>query len=187
MVVIGVLALQGGVREHLDLLETLGVTPRKIRSEADFEGLDGLILPGGESTTMRHLLDTFGLFEILRTKISAGLPTLGTCAGMILLSAEVHGSESHLGLLDISVERNGYGSQLESGEVEITFVSGETENVAFIRAPKITRVGDVTVIAKMADEVVAVQSGNMLAASFHPELTSSTTLHKMLIQMCQTV
>lgn len=184
MVTVGVLALQGGVREHTDLLAALGVTPRRVKTAVDLVGLDGLVLPGGESTTMRNLLDVFDLFHPVREAIALGLPTLATCAGMILLSSEVENSESHFGLLDISVQRNGYGSQLESGEVEVVFSSGEAENVAFIRAPKITRVGAVQELAKLAGEVVAVKSGNMLAASFHPELTGSTTLHKMLIDIC---
>lgn len=187
MVTVGVLALQGGVREHTDLLQALGATTRRVRTAADLAGLDGLILPGGESTTMRKLLDVFDLFEPVRQAISAGLPTLATCAGMILLSSEVENSQSHFGLLDISVQRNGYGSQIESGEVEVVFSSGAIENVAFIRAPKITRLGAVQELAKLAGEAVAVKSANILAASFHPELTGSTTLHEMLIDLCETV
>lgn len=187
MVTVGVLALQGGVQEHIQLLQSLGVETLKVRRASDFERIDALVLPGGESTTLRKLLDSFELLEPLKNTISSGLPVLGTCAGMILLSKEIEGTEPHLALLDIAVIRNGYGSQIASGEVEVEFRNGVVEKVAFIRAPRISRVGDAEVLAKVGDEVVAVGKDNILAASFHPELTDSTTLHQMLIDLAKTV
>lgn len=183
MVTLGVLALQGGVREHLTLLESLGVEGIEVKTEKDMGKISGLIIPGGESTTISKLLNVFNLNEAIIDKISNGMPVLGTCAGLILLSSKVDGDEGHFKALDCSVVRNAYGAQLESGEAVVSYENGNTEKAAFIRAPKISSIGDSKAIAWVGDEIVGIQKGNILGASFHPELTNSTTLHRKLIQL----
>lgn len=188
---IGVLALQGGVREHVDLLRTLGASTTELRQPDDLIGPDGwrvdaLVLPGGESSTIDRLLRIFGLFGPLRDAIAAGMPTLGTCAGLVLLADEVidpaPGQQS-LGRLDVSVRRNAFGSQVESAEVDLDTTLGPA-HVAFIRAPRVERLGPgVEVVAAYRDAVVAVRQGRILAVSFHPELTGETLFHRELLSL----
>ena len=190
---IGILALQGGVREHEQALDRIGVEHRQVRRIEHLEGLDGLILPGGESTTMSKLLELGGLLEPLRELLSGGLPVYGTCAGMILLARQVLDTraDAHsFGVLDVTVRRNAFGRQVDSFETDLDF-SGITDPVhaVFIRAPWVERVGpDVEVLAAVPDgpaegAVVAVRSGNALATSFHPECTGDTRVHELFRDM----
>lgn len=186
MLTIGVLALQGAVQEHLDCLQSLpGVTGIAVKKAADLNGIDGLILPGGESTTIGKLLQEFQLTPLLIAKIRAGLPVWGTCAGMILLAKTiVDQPHCHLGLMDITVQRNAYGSQLNSFTTNalIPAVSSVPLPLVFIRAPYVAKVGpNVKVLATVADKIVAVEQGNMLATAFHPELTGNLEFHKYFV------
>lgn len=184
--VIGVLALQGAFAAHEAVLRRLGVATRQVRTPADLEGLDGIVLPGGESTTMSRLLDTAGLREPLAGRLAAGLGVFGTCAGMILLAREVldgRPDQRSFGLLDISVRRNGYGRQVDSFEADVD-VHGLEEpfHSVFIRAPRVERVGaDVDVLAEHEHDAVLVRSGNVLAAAFHPELTHDPRVHELFV------
>lgn len=183
MLTIGVLALQGAVREHLDCLSRLpNLRGLAIKKAADFDNIDGLILPGGESTTMGKLLTEFKLTPVITGKIKAGLPVWGTCAGMILLAKNIVGQEScHLGLMDITVRRNAYGSQLESFAIQerIPKVSSDPIPLVFIRAPYVETAGPgVNVLSTIDNKIVAVEQGNMLATAFHPELTNSLAFHQ---------
>jgi 5'-phosphate synthase pdxT subunit len=185
---IGVLALQGDVREHSAALVAAGATPHPVRREADLAGLDGIVLPGGESTTMGRLLDIFDLLEPLRGRLRDGLPAFGTCAGMILLAREVvdgRPEQQLLGGLDITVRRNAFGSQVDSFEADLDVAEvGEVHGV-FIRAPWVERTGpSVRVLAEVDGHPVAVQSGSLLATSFHPELTGDARLHELFVQQC---
>ena len=186
---IGVLALQGGVREHERLLDAQGVRVVLVRRPSDLAGpdgirLDGLVLPGGESSTMSRLLRLFDLFEPLRDAVAAGLPTLGTCAGLILLAREVLDpapGQTSLGVLDVAVRRNAFGPQLDSSEVALDTTFGPVA-VAFIRAPLVVDAGpDVSVIARRGDAVVGVRQGTITGLSFHPELTGEPLFHRLLI------
>ncbi len=179
---IGVLALQGDVREHENLLSDLGVQTRSVRRPGDLEQLDGLILPGGESTAISKLINLFGLMKPLRD-FTASRPVLGTCAGLILLSDEVEGrleDQELIGGLDIKSSRNAYGSQTDSFEAEVEY-EGITEHVAFIRAPRILETRQTKVLATYRGEPVAVQQGNIMAAAYHPEITGSHHLHGLFI------
>lgn len=188
---VGVLALQGGVAEHLAMLDALGARTRRVRRPADLEGLDALVLPGGESSTIDRLTRIFGLREPLVEAIWGGLPVLGTCAGLILLSSRIEDpapGQQSLGLLDVAVARNAFGSQTASAEVRLPWAGrvggseGGSVRAAFIRAPAVTAVGpDVEVLARHEDRVVAVRQGSMLGISFHPELTGDTTVHEELL------
>jgi 5'-phosphate synthase pdxT subunit len=185
---IGVLALQGAFQEHLDTLASIGVEGVAVRLPQDLEGLDGLILPGGESTTMRRLIDRWGLREPILRFAGRGAPLLGTCAGMIILAREIAGGETPvLPLLDVTVERNAFGRQLDSFESELLVpVLGDTPvHAVFIRAPIIERTGpDVDVLARLEDgRIVAVRQGNVIATSFHPELAGETRFHRLLAAM----
>ena len=188
-VTVGVLALQGGVREHVRVLQELDARTVPLRTPSDLLGPDGLrvdalVLPGGESSTIDRLLRTFGLFEPLRTAIADGLPTLGTCAGLILLAREVldpaPGQQS-LGVLDVAVRRNAFGSQVDSAELDLETTDGPVR-VAFIRAPEVVAVGPgVDVLARRGDAVVAVRSGVVTGLAFHPELTGEARFHRRLL------
>ena len=185
---IGVLALQGVFAAHLDVLTSLGVDGRPVRLPVDLEGLDGLILPGGESTTMSNLLHSFDLLEPLRDFISAGHPVFGTCAGMILLSDRIlDGRPDQIALssIDIVVRRNGYGRQVESFETDIVVDGLDSPfHAVFIRAPRIEEVGpNVDVLARHEDVPVLVRRGPVMAASFHPELTSDDRIHRLFADM----
>ncbi|MBD2763795.1 pyridoxal 5'-phosphate synthase glutaminase subunit PdxT [Kocuria sp. cx-455] len=223
--VVGVLALQGGVAEHLAILASLGARAVRVRSASDVVGdrgapvIDALVLPGGESSTMDRLCRTFGLFDPLRQVIAAGLPVLGTCAGLIMLATHIEDpapGQQSLGVLDVTVTRNAFGSQVDSAEVSLEWAgsrapSGRSEpcddaaanpfgpaadavtapsdavRAAFIRAPAVTRVGNrVAVLARYRDAVVAVRQDNILGISFHPELTGDTTVHEELLGLVRT-
>ena len=184
---VGVFALQGDVREHLQILARLGAETSEIRDAKALEDIDGLVLPGGESTTMSKLIDIFGLRKPLQDFVTSGKPVFGTCAGMIMLATEVldaAASQKSLSAMDISVRRNAFGTQLDSFETVLDF-AGESAQVAFIRAPIVERVGDgVEVLSKLDDgRIVGVRQGNLLATSFHPELTGDTTVHSYFLGM----
>lgn len=184
---IGVLALQGAFNEHIDIIKSLGHEGIEIRKAEQLNNLDGIILPGGESTAMGKLLDDFQIKETLVNKINNGLPVWGTCAGMILLAKELDGDENaHLKVMDIKVKRNAYGSQLDSfvtNEV-IEEISEKEIPMVFIRAPYIVDIDEkVDLLHKVDGNIVAVRQGNMLATSFHPELTNDTTFHEYFIKM----
>jgi pyridoxal 5'-phosphate synthase pdxT subunit len=182
---IGVLALQGAFREHLQTLDAIGVEGVPVRLPEDLEGVSGLILPGGESTTMRHLIERWGLARPIRDLAASGAPLFGTCAGMIVLSREIVGGEQPiLPLLDVTVERNAFGRQLDSFESELNVpVLGDIPvHAVFIRAPVIASVGPgVDVLARLDDgRIVAVRERNVLATSFHPELAGETRFHRLV-------
>ena len=185
---IGVLALQGDVREHVTLLQQLGVETQLVRNALDLELINGLILPGGESTSQFKLLKIFGLFDPLQRAIRKGLPVLGTCAGLIHLSTNstgLIGGQETLGVLDVSVNRNAYGSQLNSFEAEIKF-RDHSPTVAFIRAPKIEAVGaEVEVLATHDSVPVIVKQGRVFGATCHPEITGDTSLHEEFLAVCR--
>lgn len=179
---IGVLALQGDFREHLATIEALGEEAIKVRTAGDLQGVDALVIPGGESTAISNLAKSFGLISPLRDFASAK-PVLGTCAGLIMLSDEVEGAiegQEFIGGLPIRTSRNAYGGQTHSFEADVDF-SGQKERVAFIRAPKILDSGRATVIATLNGEAVAVKSGNLFGASFHPEITGAKILHRLFL------
>ena len=183
---VGVLALQGDVREHVSALRAAGAEPVEVRRVVDLEGLDGIVLPGGESTTMGKLLRIFDLLEPLRALVAGGLPTYGTCAGMILLATEVvdgrHDQEL-LGGLDITVRRNAFGSQVHSFEGPLDVAGVGTVHGVFIRAPWVERAGPaVEVLARVGEHPVAVRQGHLLATSFHPELTGDERLHAFFVR-----
>lgn len=178
MLRIGVLALQGAVREHVLSIEATGATAVQVKRLEDLEGLDALVLPGGESTTMRKLLDRYELLEPIRKLAEEGIPMFGTCAGLILLARNVVGQESHLGVMDVTVERNSFGRQVDSFEVDLDIVGfGEPFPAVFIRAPHIVEVGEsVEVLAEHDGRIVLARDGNFLGCSFHPELTDDHRL-----------
>jgi pyridoxal 5'-phosphate synthase pdxT subunit len=185
---IGVLALQGAFREHLQTLGAVGVEGVPVRLPADLDGVSGLILPGGESTTMRHLIGRWGLAEPIQRLAATGAPLFGTCAGMIVLSSQIVGGEPPiLPLLDVTVERNAFGRQLDSFEAELDVpILGDTPvHGVFIRAPVIEAVGpDVDVLARLDDgRIVAVRERNVIATAFHPELAGETRFHRLLATM----
>ncbi|HIQ00426.1 TPA: pyridoxal 5'-phosphate synthase glutaminase subunit PdxT [Candidatus Bipolaricaulota bacterium] len=184
---IGVLAVQGDVREHLNALERLGVAAMPVLKPGDLAGLKGIVLPGGESTAMWRLMQATGLAEALKRELSGGLPAFGTCAGMILLAKRItNWKETFLGLLDIAVERNATGRQVDSFEERLS-VDGLGEVPAvFIRAPLVVEVGPgVEVLARWAGRPVLVRQGRILAASFHPELTQDTRVHEYFLSVCR--
>jgi len=171
---IGVLAVQGNFREHAAMLRRLGADPVEVRKPEQLQGLDGLVIPGGESTTFMRLMRLYGLEEAVRR---FERPILGTCAGLIVLDRE------HLGLLDVDVERNAYGRQVASFEADLDLV-GEDEPLrgVFIRAPRVERVGgDVEVLAELDGEPVLLRQGRFLVATFHPELTDDTRVHELFL------
>jgi 5'-phosphate synthase pdxT subunit len=176
---VGVLALQGDVREHVRTLSGAGATPVEVRTPDDFEAVDGLVIPGGESTTMGKLAVSAGLVAPVRERAEAGMPILGTCAGMIVLATEVLDGDSLFGLLDLTVRRNAYGRQVESFEADLE-VRGIAHPVrgVFIRAPWVERVGaGVEVLAEHEARPVVLEQANLVVASFHPELVGETGLH----------
>lgn len=187
---VGVLALQGDVREHLAAIREVDAEPVEVRLPRDLVDLDALILPGGESTTMRRLIDAYGLREPILSLARTGAPLLGTCAGMILLADRiVDGDEPVFALIDLEVRRNGYGRQLDSFEADLDVPAlGERPlHGVFIRAPLVTRVGPrAEVLARDPDGVpVAVRQGRVLATAFHPELTADRRLHRLLVEMIE--
>ncbi len=183
---IGVLGLQGDFREHLAVLRSLGVDARDVRTKEQLEEIDGLIIPGGESTTIAYLLGRTGMLPVLRERGAQGFPIYGTCAGMILLARELNDPypENRLALLDITVKRNFYGRQLESFEADLQIKNIGSFHAIFIRAPKVVRVGSgVEILAEHDGTPVLVRQKNLLASSFHPELTSDPRVHKYFLEM----
>ena len=184
---IGVLALQGAFREHIKMLHRLGVETAEVRLPADLAGLDGLIIPGGESTTIGKLAVMYGLMEPLR-QFAAAKPIWGTCAGMIFMAKEIGRDQPLLGVMDIVVERNAFGRQVDSFEVglDITGLPNGPFPAVFIRAPKLVEAkGETQVLARLADgTAVAAQEGNWLVTSFHPELTEDSRLHAYFVSLC---
>jgi 5'-phosphate synthase pdxT subunit len=176
---IGVLALQGGFEAHAKVIRRLGAAVREVRTPADLQDLDGLVIPGGESTTIGLGVEREGLGEPLIEFARSSRPVLGTCAGMIMLDRE------HLGVLDIGVRRNAFGRQLASFEAELSF-NGTPIDAVFIRAPWVEDVGtEVEVLAEVDGHPVAVRQGNVLAVAFHPELSDATVLHQWLLDRVQ--
>jgi pyridoxal 5'-phosphate synthase pdxT subunit len=182
---VGVLALQGDVREHARMLASTGVEPVLVRRPAELAEVDALVLPGGESTTIGRLADLYGLLEPLRERVRAGLPVLGTCAGLVLLADEVldgRPDQLTLGGLDVTVRRNAFGRQVDSFEADLDLadVDGGPVRAVFIRAPWVERWGPgVEVLASVDGHPVAVRQGSLLATSFHPELTGDTRVHEL--------
>jgi 5'-phosphate synthase pdxT subunit len=185
---IGVLALQGAYEAHAQTLRLLGATPKLVRTPEDLEGIAGLIIPGGESTTMLKFLERNNFFEILQAFVRT-IPTFGTCAGAILLANEVqHPAQKSLAALDITVERNAYGRQIDSTILtEPTTLPGGPLEMVFIRAPRITRTGpSVETLATREGYPTLIRSGHILAATFHPELSSDTRVHKLFLDLIHT-
>lgn len=189
---IGVLALQGDVLEHLRALRRCGAWPVRVRRAEDLEGLDGIIVPGGESTTIGKLLDRLGLLEPLRARITAGLPVFGTCAGMILLSDELDQDREQplLGGLHVRTRRNAFGRQVDSFDTALAVVGieGPPMDVSFIRAPWVEAVlgDDVEVLAEVDGHPVVIRQGHLLAAAFHPEVTGDDRLHQHFVDAVRT-
>jgi 5'-phosphate synthase pdxT subunit len=188
---IGVLALQGDVREHAAALSACGARTLPVRRAAELDRVDGLVLPGGESTTISRLLQVFELLEPLRAGLKAGLPAFGSCAGMILLATEVLDTRpdaEHLDAIDMTVRRNAFGRQVDSFEADLTVagIAGGPMRAVFIRAPRVERVGpDVRVLAAIPDTeyAVAVRQGAVLATAFHPEVGGDLRLHQLFVDM----
>ena len=188
---VGVLALQGDTREHLAALREAGAEASTVRRREELDAVDALVIPGGESTTMSHLLRAFDLLEPLRDRLAAGMPAYGSCAGMILLATEIldagaPGREAvPLRAIDMSVRRNAFGRQVDSfeGDIEFEGLDGLVHAV-FIRAPWVERVGpDVQVLARADEHIVAVRQGAVLATAFHPEMTGDRRVHKLFVDM----
>jgi pyridoxal 5'-phosphate synthase pdxT subunit len=185
---VGVLALQGAFREHVAAVTRLGATAREVRQLKDIDGIDALIIPGGESTTMGKLLNEWNMLEPLRQRILDGMPVYGSCAGLILLCREIEDSDQpRLGVLDATVRRNAFGRQVDSFETDLSIpeIGADPIPAVFIRAPVITGVGaGVTVLAEVKGQAVAVRQNNILATSFHPELTPDTRMHSYFLSFC---
>ncbi len=186
---IGVLALQGAFREHIETLHKLGMEAVEVRLPEQLEGLDGLIIPGGESTAIGKLAVKYGLQEAIRRFVELGKPVYGTCAGMILISKDVGRDQPLLGMMDVKVERNAFGRQLDSFETDLPFpaLGDDPFPAIFIRAPRIESVGDgVEVLAALPDGTpVAARQGNMLITAFHPELSEDPRLHRYFLSMIE--
>jgi len=185
---VGVLALQGDVREHISALQACGVEAVAVRRAEEIEAIDALVLPGGESTTIAQLAEVFGIFELIKDKIKNGMPVYGSCAGMILLADEILDSkvgQKSFGGLEITVRRNAFGRQVDSFESDISFNDGSEQLIraVFIRAPWVEKVSDsVEVLASVDTHPVAVRSKTALATSFHPELTGDHRIHRYFIE-----
>jgi pyridoxal 5'-phosphate synthase pdxT subunit len=186
MIKIGVLALQGAVREHVNAVEACGVQAIEIKHKEQLQEIDGLILPGGESTTMRRLIDKYDFMDALRDFARTGKPMFGTCAGLILLAKNVVGYETpHIGVMDVTVERNSFGRQRESFEGNLT-IKGAADDfpAVFIRAPHIVKAGEnVEILSKHGDRIVAAREGQFLGCSFHPELTDDNRFTAYFVEM----
>ena len=182
---IGVLALQGGLIEHIHILQSLKVDAFEIRKKADLDlEADGLVIPGGESTTIGKLLKDLDMYDGLKQQVAQGMPVFGTCAGMVLLAGNIAGTETvHLGIMDISVKRNAYGRQLGSFFTEAPFKGIGTIPMTFIRAPYIESAGaGVEILSVVNNHIAAAREKNCLATSFHPELTSDSRVHRYFIE-----
>ena len=190
--VVGVLALQGAFEAHQHVLRDLGVESLQVRTPSDLELVEALVMPGGESTTMSHLLQTSGLFDAIDARLKQRMPVFGTCAGMILLAKGIldgRPDQRSFGAIDIDVKRNAYGRQIDSFEADIA-LDGLVEDfhAIFIRAPQIARIGEeVTVLARHNQDVVLARQGSVMVASFHPELTDDARIHSMFIGLLQEV
>jgi 5'-phosphate synthase pdxT subunit len=189
--VIGVLALQGAFQAHARVLAKLGALTREVRTPADLAGVDALVMPGGESTTMSRLLGTAELFDPLAARLAAGMPVFGTCAGMILLATDVldgRPDQRSFAAIDVSVRRNGYGRQIDSFEDDVRVAGLDAPfHAVFIRAPKVERVGaDVVVLAEHHGVPVLARRGGILVGSFHPELTDDGRLHQLFLDIVHT-
>ena len=196
MLKVGVLALQGDVREHVRALTSVGAEPVPVRRPAELAAVDALVLPGGESTTIAKLAVTFDLMEPLRARIAAGMPTYGSCAGMILLADRILDGppdQQTIGGIDVTVRRNAFGRQVDSfeGPVEIDDVAGGPFHAVFIRAPWVEQIGararslGAVTTGPAAGRVVAIRQGHLLATSFHPELTGDTRMHRYFCEMAR--
>ncbi len=193
MLNIGVLALQGAFKEHSQILQRLGVSVCEVRLPNDLQGIDGVILPGGETTAQRRLAHVYGLWEPIREMALRGIPVFGTCAGLILMAKKVDGKEGlSLDLMDIDVKRNAYGRQVHSFELSLPVpllnhdCPAEQFRAIFIRAPQIVRVGSkVQILASYQDQPVAVQQGKLLALCFHPELTPDDRFHRYFLDIVE--
>ena len=187
---IGVLALQGAFRAHAERLLTIGAHVAEVRTPAQLESVDALVMPGGESTTMSNLLATSGLYDPIAERIADHMPVFGTCAGMILLAEKIldgRPDQQSFHVLDITVRRNGYGRQINSFEVDLA-IDGLDDpfHGVFIRAPRVESIGpDIEVLARHEDDPVLVRRGNVMAACFHPELTNDTRLHEAFVDHLQ--
>jgi pyridoxal 5'-phosphate synthase pdxT subunit len=192
--VVGVLALQGDVREHFRALQDCGAEPRSVRRASELEGLDGIVLPGGESTTMDKLARAFGVRDPLRAALRSGLPAYGSCAGMILLADRIvdgKPDQETLGGIDMTVRRNAFGRQVDSFETEVDFghLDGGPVHAVFIRAPWVEQVGEAVEVLATVEEgpaagrIVAVRQGALMATSFHPEVTGERRVHGLFVQM----
>lgn len=184
----GVLAVQGAVTEHIKMLQKCGVQGVPVKRARDFSGLDALIIPGGESTTIGKLIRKFGLDRPIVQMAGEGKPIFGTCAGLVLMADEIEGEAPHLGLMNIRVHRNAFGRQKESFEadLEVPFLGEEPFTAVFIRAPYITWAGpEVEVLCRFQDSIVAARQGNLLVTSFHPELTEDNRFHRLLLEMAR--
>ena len=190
--VVGVLALQGAFEAHQHVLHEMGIETQQVRTPSHLDAVDALVMPGGESTTMSHLLITSGLYDSIDMRLKQGMPVFGTCAGMILLAKGVldgRPDQKSFGAIDIDVKRNAYGRQIDSFETDIA-IDGMVEDfhAVFIRAPQIARCGkEVTVLARHGQDVVLARQGSVMVASFHPELTSDTRIHSMFTDLLQEV
>lgn len=194
---VGVLALQGDVREHIRVLAELGAAPAEVRAEAELDTVDAMVLPGGESTTMSVLLDSSGLLEPLRARLQGGMPAFGTCAGMILLASEVvdgRPDQHRFNAIDIGVRRNAFGRQIDSFETDLTVDGFEGSlHAVFIRAPVVEWVGpSVRVLARLTgtdgrSRPVVCQQGPVLVSAFHPELSGDARLHRLFLESAGTV
>ena len=186
MTTIGVLAFQGDFNRHIQAFTHIGAQAKEVRSVSDLSGIDALVIPGGESTTIGMLMKTFGLLEPVRRAIIKGMPVLGTCAGLILLSKEVDEKNQHrLGVLNIDVYRNAYGRQVDSFEadIRIPILGADPFRGVFIRAPIISSVSeDVEILSRFENNPVLVRTGCIIAASFHPELTEDLRLHRYFLE-----
>lgn len=183
----GVLALQGAFREHIRMIQSLGVEAVEIRLPGELDDVDGLIIPGGESTTMRKLMDDYRFVDTVKEFAASGKPVFGTCAGCIVMAERINGRRQELlNLIDIDVERNSYGRQLESREVDIAgeALGEEPFHAVFIRAPRILGAGPgVEILARYQGSVVLARQKNILVATFHPELTGDSRIHELFLQM----
>ena len=186
---IGILAVQGAFREHEKILHTLGADTVQIRLPKQLEGCDGIVIPGGESTAIGKLMRQYDLMDPIRDMATSGMPVFGTCAGMIVMANRIQGGEeSHLGVMDVEVNRNSFGRQKESFEtdLDIPVLGPDPFPAVFIRAPHITSVGpEVSVLCEYEGRVVAVQQDHYLALSFHPELTGDSRIHQHFLSMVE--
>lgn len=187
---VGILGLQGDVREHAAALERAGAAPVVVKRDEELAAVDGMVLPGGESTTIGKLLDRFGLLEPLRARVDDGMPLYGTCAGLILMARDIAGREDaphRLGCLDVTVRRNAYGRQVDSFEADLDVKGLDAPfRAVFIRAPMIERVGTgVEVLADSDGAPVMVRSRRLLATSFHPEMTGDGRVHELFVSMIE--